>query len=130
MKKVTISIMLVAILGVGGFAVYKNMNVKAANASAASQFTQTKASVQNIQQTVSGSGSIQSAQTGALKAVSRDTIGSILVSKNQVVTKGEQLITFENGSASITAPYDGVISDISVSAGDSVNAAQQLLTMF
>ena len=129
MKKVTITIILVAILGLGGFGVYKNMSAKA-NASAASQFSQTKASVQSIQQSVSGSGSIQSAETEVLKAASRDTIGSILVSKNQVVTKGQQLITFENGSNSITAPYDGVISDISVSAGDSVNAAQQLLTIF
>ena len=128
MKKVTISIVLVILLGFGGFVVYKNMSAKAASAGTTSQFTQTKASVQNIQESVSGSGSIQSAQTGVLKATTRDTIQSVLVSKNQVVTKGQQLITFENGSNPIVAPYDGVISDISVSAGDSVNAEQQLLT--
>lgn len=130
MKKITISIMIIALLGLGGFGVYKNMSAKAANVSTASQFSQVKAAVQNIQQTVSGSGSIQSAETEVLKAASRDTIQSVLVSKNQVVTKGQQLITFKNGSAAITAPYDGVISDISVNAGDNVSASQQLLTIF
>lgn len=130
MKKVAISIMLVGVLGFGGFGVYKNISAKAASTNTISQFTEAKASVQSIQQSVSGSGSIQSAETEILKAASRDTIQSVLVSKNQVVTKGQQLITFENGSDAITAPYDGVISDISVSSGDSVNAAQQLLTIF
>lgn len=130
MKKVTISIMLVAVLGFGGFGVYKNINAKAATQSETSQFTTSKASVQNIKKSVSGSGSVQSSSTDVLKAASRDTVDSVLVSKNQVVTKDQELITFVNGSDPILAPYDGVISDISVSSGDNVNAAQQLITTF
>ena len=130
MKKVTISIMLIAVLGLGGFGVYKSINAKAATQSKASQITKAKASVQNIQKSVSGSGSVQASSTDTLKASSRDTIQSVLVSKNQVVTKEQELITFVNGSDPIVAPYDGVISDISVASGDSVNASQQLMTIF
>lgn len=130
MKKVTISIMIIAVLGFGGFGVYKSINANAATQSKTSQIVKAKASVQNIQKSVSGSGSVQSSSTDTLKAFSRDTIQSVLVSKNQVVTKGQELITFVNGSDPIVAPYDGVISDISVSSGDSVNASQQLMTIF
>ncbi|MBI6871570.1 efflux RND transporter periplasmic adaptor subunit [Clostridium aciditolerans] len=130
MKKVTISIMIIAVLGFGGFGVYKSINANAATQSKTSQIVKAKASVQNIQKSVSGSGSVESSSTDTLKSSSRDTIQSVLVSKNQVVTKGQELITFVNGSDPIVAPYDGVISDISVSSGDSVNASQQLMTIF
>ncbi|MBV7271731.1 efflux RND transporter periplasmic adaptor subunit [Clostridium sp. PL3] len=130
MKKVAISIILVGVLGFGGFGVYKNINAKAAAQSQTSQYTTSKASVQNIKKSISGSGSVQSSSTDVLKAASRDTIDSVLVSKNQVVTKGQELITFVNGSDPIVAPYDGVVSDISVSAGDNVNASQALITTF
>lgn len=130
MKKVAISIMLIVVLGFGGFGVYKSINAKTATQSKTSQIVKAKASVQNIQKSVSGSGSVQSSSTDTLKASSRDTIQSVLVSKNQVVTKGQELITFENGSDPIVAPYDGVISDISVASGSSVNASQELITIF
>lgn len=48
MKKTTIAIILVILLGTGGYAVYKNINAKAASASSTSQYTEAKASVQNI----------------------------------------------------------------------------------
>ncbi len=130
MRKVTISIMIIAVLGFGGFGVYKSINANAATQSKTSQIVKAKASVQNIQKSVSGSGSVESSSTDTLKSSSRDTIQSVLVSKNQVVTKGQELITFVNGSDPIVAPYDGVISDISVASGDSVNASQQLMTIF
>jgi biotin carboxyl carrier protein len=130
MKKVAISIMLIVVLGFGGFGVYKSINAKTATQSKTSQIVKAKASVQNIQKSVSGSGSVQSSSTDTLKASSRDTIQSVLVSKKQVVTKGQELITFENGSDPIVAPYDGVISDISVASGSSVNASQELITIF
>lgn len=130
MKKAVISLVLVAALGLGGAGVYKGVAAKAAAKNTTSQVSKVKASVQNIQKSVSGSGSVLSAETDILKAASRDTVASVLVSKNQTVTKGQELITFDNGSDAITAPYDGVISSIDVSAGDSVNASQQLLTIF
>lgn len=130
MKKVAISITLVAVLGLGGAGVYKNITTKAAAVSKTSQGSKAKASVQNIKKSVSGSGDVLSAESDILKAASKDTVASVLVSKNQVVTKGQELITFENGSDSIVAPYDGIISNVNVSAGDSVNVAQQLITVF
>jgi HlyD family secretion protein len=130
MKKTTISIMLVAVLGIGGFGVYRDVSVKAASQNKTSQYSEVQASVQNIESSVSGSGSVQTAQSDVLKAASKDTVASVLVSKDQVVTEGQELVTFQNGSAPIVAPYDGVISDVNVSAGDSVSASQQLLSMF
>lgn len=130
MKKVTISIMLVAMLVVAGFGIYKNVTAKAVATNKVSQFSQTKASVQNIKKSISGSGDVLSSQSDVIKAASKDTVASVLVSKNQVVTKGQELITFENGSDAIVAPYDGVISDINVRVGDGVNSTQQLLTIF
>lgn len=130
MKKAVISLILVVVLGFGGFEIYKGVTAKAAAKSATSQISKVTASVQNIQKSVSGSGSVLSAETDALKAASRDTVASVLVSKDQIVTKGQELITFENGSDPIVAPFDGVISTVDVSAGDSVNASQQLLTVF
>jgi biotin carboxyl carrier protein len=130
MKKTAISITLVVVLGLGGAGVYKNITTKAAAQSTISQVSKAKASVQNIKKSVSGSGSVLSAESDILKAASKDTVASVLVSKNQVVTKDQELITFENGSDSIVAPYDGIISNINVSVGDSVNIAQQLITMF
>jgi HlyD family secretion protein len=130
MKKTTISIMLVAVLGIGGFGVYRDVSVKAASQNKTSQYSEAQASVQNIESSVSGSGSVQTAQSDVLKAASKDTVASVLVSKDQVVTEGQELVTFQNGSAPIVAPYDGVISDVNVSAGDSVSASQQLLSMF
>src|SRR5690349_20118632 len=106
------------------------MSVKAAAANKATQVTKATASVQNIQKSVSGSGSIESSSTEILKASARDTVQSVLVTKKQVVTKGQELITFEKGSDTIVAPYACVISDIGVSAGDSINASQQLITIF
>lgn len=130
MKKVTISIMLVAVLGIGGAGVYKNITAKAATVSKTSQFSKVKASVQSIKKSVSGSGSVQSSETQVIKSASKDTVYSVLVSKNQMVTKGQELMTFENGSDPIVAPFDCVISDISVAQGDSVNVGQQLITVF
>lgn len=130
MKKVTISIMLVAVLGVSGVGVYKNITAKAATVSKTSQFSKVKASVQSIKKSVSGSGSVQSSETQVIKSASKDTVYSVLVSKNQLVTKGQELITFENGSDPIVAPFDCVISDVSVAQGDSVNVGQQLITVF
>lgn len=130
MKKAVISLALVAALGLGGAGIYKGVTAKTAAKSTTSQISKVKASVQNIQKSVSGSGSVLSAQTDTLKATSRDTVASVLVSKDQIVSKGQELITFENGSDAITAPFDGVISTVDVSAGDSVNASQQLLTIF
>ncbi|WPC40527.1 efflux RND transporter periplasmic adaptor subunit [Clostridium sp. JS66] len=130
MKKVTISIMLVAVLGVSGVGVYKNITAKAATVSKTSQFSKVKASIQSIKKSVSGSGSVQSSETQVIKSVSKDTVDSVLVSKNQAVTKGQELITFKNGSDAILAPFDGVVSDISVAVGDSINASQQLITVF
>jgi multidrug efflux pump subunit AcrA (membrane-fusion protein) len=129
MKK-SVSIIIVVVLVLGGLGVYKTFSAKAATQNNSSQFASAKVSQQNIKQSVSGSGSVLSGQTQVINSVGRDTVKSLLVSKDEVVTKGQELISFENGSAAIIAPYNGVISDINVSVGDEVMSGQQLLTIF
>ncbi|MFD3448344.1 efflux RND transporter periplasmic adaptor subunit [Microbacteriaceae bacterium 4G12] len=68
---------------------------------------------------VSGSGSLQPVTTQDVKATSNNQIDSVLVSTNQEVTAGQELVTYTDGS-SITAPVDGVVTSISVANGDRV----------
>ena len=128
MKKAIIWVTVIVILGIGGFVIYKNVTNKTTGTT--SKYAESQASVQNIEQSVSGSGSIQTTDTEALTAAGSDTVASVLVSKDQAVTAGQELVTFENGSAAITAPITGIISGVNVSAGDSVRKDEQLLTMF
>ncbi|MHC6179232.1 efflux RND transporter periplasmic adaptor subunit [Clostridium sp. JNZ X4-2] len=130
MKKITIGVVVVAIIGILGIVTYKNITARAASKSKSSQFSRSKASITDIKSTVSGSGSVLSAESDVIKSQYRDTVASVLVSKDQAVNAGDELVTFQNGSAPITAPYDGIISDVYISPGDSINADQQLLNMF
>ncbi|HBC98029.1 MAG TPA: efflux transporter periplasmic adaptor subunit [Clostridium sp.] len=126
MKKILIPIIIV-IIAVGAV-VYKNTTKKSGNNKL--QYSQARVTKQNIESTVSGSGSVMPLNGGTIKAGGTDTVAQVLVSKDQAVTAGQELVAFENGSAAITAPYDGIISQVNVSAGDSVNPNQDLLGIF
>lgn len=130
MKKVVVSTILVLVIALGGLFGYRIVSAKKSAQNASSQFAMSKAAVKDIKQSVSASGSVQTSQSETFKAVSKDTIASVLVSKNQVVKQGDELITFANGSAPIVADFGGVIGDINVSYGDEVNPGTQLITMF
>jgi HlyD family secretion protein len=126
-KKILIPI-LVVVIAVVSIVVYRNTTKKSENNK--SQSSQTQVTMQNIESTVSGSGSVVPLNSGTIKAEGKDTVSQVLVSKDQAVTAGQELIAFEDGSAAITAPYDGIISQVNVSAGDSVNPNQALLSIF
>jgi multidrug efflux pump subunit AcrA (membrane-fusion protein) len=74
---------------------------------------------------VSGSGTIQPITSeDILSTINNNEIDEVLVSANESVKKGEDLVTFTDGSDPITAPADGVITTISVAAGERVNSGQ------
>ncbi|MFC0300540.1 efflux RND transporter periplasmic adaptor subunit [Virgibacillus soli] len=70
---------------------------------------------------VSGSGTVEAVTSKDIKAVEdNDEIDEVLVSVGDNVSKGDELITFTDGSDPITASVAGTITDVSVDEGDRV----------
>ncbi len=74
---------------------------------------------------ISGSGTIQPVISEDIKsAINNNEIDEVLVAAGEEVKKGDELLTFTDGSDPVTAPYDGVITTISVTAGERVTSGQ------
>ncbi|XJZ28776.1 efflux RND transporter periplasmic adaptor subunit [Bacillota bacterium Lsc_1132] len=122
MKKWIIAIIAVIVIGFAGYQWY------ASKTSAKQAPVQTRtATVQKgkLEVKVSGSGTIQPVTSEDIKAsISNNSIEEVLVSAGETVKKGDELITFTDGSDPITAPADGVMTTIAVAAGERVTAGQ------
>jgi HlyD family secretion protein len=70
---------------------------------------------------VSGSGSISPINSEDIKSETNSEVDEVLASVNKYVKKGDELVTFTDGSDSITAPFSGTINSISIEEGDRVN---------
>jgi multidrug efflux pump subunit AcrA (membrane-fusion protein) len=76
---------------------------------------------------ISGSGTVQAVTSEDIKTkFDNDEIDEVLVAVGEKVTEGDVLLTFTDGSDPVTAPANGVITTIAVSAGDSVKNEQVL----
>jgi HlyD family secretion protein len=53
-------------------------------------------------------------------------VDEVLVEKNELVEKGDELITFTDGSDPITAPFDGTVTTMDVEEGDRVSSSEVL----
>ncbi|MDR4946828.1 efflux RND transporter periplasmic adaptor subunit [Neobacillus cucumis] len=74
---------------------------------------------------ISGSGSVQAVTSqDIMSTFNNDEIDEVLVKTGEQVNKGDELITFTDGSDPITAPATGKITSVSVSAGDSVTSGE------
>jgi len=74
---------------------------------------------------VSGSGTVQPVTTEDITStISNNQIDEVLVSAGETVKKGQDLITFTDGSDPITAPASGVVTTMSVAAGERVQIGQ------
>ena len=74
---------------------------------------------------ISGSGTIQPVTSEDIKSIiTNDEIDEVLVKAGEQVNEGDVLITFTDGSDPITAPADGIITTLSVSAGERVTSGQ------
>ncbi|MGG2093807.1 HlyD family efflux transporter periplasmic adaptor subunit [Bacillus sp. S13(2024)] len=116
MKKwISILGVLIIVFGAGAWYVLKNKSQPVMNQAVSVAVQKGKLDVK-----VTGSGSTQSVTNEDITADSNKVVDSVLVSANDVVKKGQELITFTDGSDSIVAPADGTITSISVQAGDRV----------
>ncbi|TWE08396.1 HlyD family secretion protein [Neobacillus bataviensis] len=76
---------------------------------------------------ISGSGSVQAVTSqDIMSTFNNDEIDEVLVASGEKVNKGDELMTFTDGSDPITAAAAGKITTVSVSAGDSVTSGQVL----
>jgi len=79
-----------------------------------------------LQVQISGSGSVESASSEDVKASSNATVDEVLVSANETVSKGQELVTFTDGSDPITAPIKGTVTSLTVESGDRLNGGTVL----
>ena len=74
---------------------------------------------------ISGSGTVQAVTSEDIKTkFENNEVDEVLTAVGEKVNKGEELITFSNGSDPITAPATGIITTIAVSAGEPVTNGQ------
>ncbi|MBV7504720.1 efflux RND transporter periplasmic adaptor subunit [Bacillus sp. sid0103] len=74
---------------------------------------------------ISGSGTVQAVTSEDIKSkLNNKEIDEVLVEAGEQVNKGDELITFTDGSDPVTATAAGVITTISVTAGERVTSGQ------
>ncbi|MCM3601896.1 HlyD family efflux transporter periplasmic adaptor subunit [Robertmurraya korlensis] len=121
MKKwMSIGVVVILLAG-GGFWLYKsNQTVATAEAQVMTSTVQRG----DIEVQVSGSGTVASINSNDVAAASGGEVDEVLVSENDVVEEGTELVTFTDGSDPITAPHAGTITTLDVEAGDNLQNGQ------
>ncbi len=111
----------VLILAGGGFWLYKgNKTVTTASA----QVMTTTVVKGDIEVQVTGSGSVSSINSNDVTSSYGGEVDEVLVSENDVVEEGTELITFTDGSDPITAPHAGTVTTLDVESGSNVQNGQ------
>lgn len=129
MKKAIAAVLVLAVLGAAVYFGYSYTSAKRVAARKPMYKTAT-AKADKIESRISSSGTVEPLNRDTLKAEARATVDEVLVKQNQAVKKGARLVTFKNGANTIKAPYDGIISVVSVKADDDVTAGQELVQIF
>ncbi len=80
----------------------------------------------NLEVQISGSGSVAAINSEDITSSVTDEVDEVLVAKNELVEKGDVLITFTDGSDPITAPFDGTVTTLDVEEGDRVSSSEVL----
>jgi HlyD family secretion protein len=75
---------------------------------------------------ISGSGSVAAINSEDITSSITGEVDEVLVEKNELVEKGDELITFTDGSDPITAPFDGTVTTMDVEEGDRVSSSEVL----
>jgi multidrug efflux pump subunit AcrA (membrane-fusion protein) len=118
MKKWIIGLIVLIIIcaGTGGYFYLKP------KAQEVTKITRTGVAQQGtLEVNVSGSGSIEAINSKDLTAETNSEVDEVLVSLNNTVEEGDELISFTDGSDSIKAPFSGTITSLTVEGGDKVN---------
>ncbi|WP_019240795.1 MULTISPECIES: efflux RND transporter periplasmic adaptor subunit [Bacillus] len=128
MKKWIILIVVILLVGGGGATWYFLSNKEDTNTT---ELTTQTATVKkgNLEVAITGSGSIT---TGTDQDVTASNtvlvVESVSISSGDTVSKGDPLVTFENGDV-VTAPYYGEIASVSVKSGSVASKGTVLLRM-
>ncbi|MGE7186298.1 efflux RND transporter periplasmic adaptor subunit [Peribacillus sp. NPDC006672] len=80
----------------------------------------------NLEVQISGSGSVAAINSEDITSSVTGEVDEVLVEKNELVEKGDELITFTDGSDPITAPFDGTVTTMDVAEGDRVSSSEVL----
>jgi multidrug efflux pump subunit AcrA (membrane-fusion protein) len=122
MKKWIITVVVVVVVGFVGYQWY------ASKTSAQQVPTQIRTAVVQkgkLDVKISGSGTVQPVTSEDITStINNNAIDEVLVTAGETVKKGADLVTFTDGSDPITAPADGVITTLSVAAGQRVTVGQ------
>lgn len=108
-----------------GFVGYQWYNSQKGSAEAAPQVRTAVVQKGKLEVKVSGSGTVESVTNEDIAAPDDNSeIDEVLIAAGEKVSKGDELVTFTDGSDPITAPADGTITTVSVAEGDRVTKGQ------
>ncbi len=82
----------------------------------------------NIREEISLSGAIEANKVITVNSSEKSTIDEIYVASNEEVSEGEDIVLLENGNV-IEAPFDGKISKIHISEGDTVDTSSNVFNI-
>lgn len=126
-KKIIIGIViLLVVILIGIYFIKNNQNKVLATENKETTISEVKATKMTITKTLSNSGQVESALTEKLYLHATYYFEEIYVTENSAVKEGENILKYTNGTY-LTAPYDCVISSISVPAEDEMCTNNQYI---
>ncbi|MDN3017071.1 efflux RND transporter periplasmic adaptor subunit [Paenibacillus sp. BSR1-1] len=110
---------------VAGFVSYQWYSSKNSTQTASASVRTAVVQQGKLEVKISGSGTVQPVTSEDIKSkIDNNEIDEVLAAAGDEVKKGDELITFTDGSDPVTAPADGVVTTISVTAGERVTNGQ------
>ncbi|MGE6258133.1 efflux RND transporter periplasmic adaptor subunit [Heyndrickxia sporothermodurans] len=122
MKKWIITIVILALIIGGGSWFFFHSKQKELPVQAATSTATVQKGKLDVK--VSGSGSVSATNSEDVKATNMAEVDEVLVAKNDTVKKGDELVTFTDGSDAIVAPITGTITTLDVTSGDKTTNGQ------
>ncbi|MCL6573675.1 MAG: HlyD family efflux transporter periplasmic adaptor subunit [Bacillus sp. (in: Bacteria)] len=122
MKKVILIGLAILVVGFVGYQWYSS---KTSTQSVTAQVRTAVVQTGTLAVKISGSGTVQPVTSEDLKSkIDNNEIDELLVTVGEAVNEGDELITFTDGSDPITAPASGIVTTLTVGAGERVTNGQ------
>ncbi|MEH7331633.1 efflux RND transporter periplasmic adaptor subunit [Neobacillus drentensis] len=108
-----------------GFVGYQWFHSKSSSSEVTTQTRTAVVQKGKLEVKISGSGTVEPVTSEDIKStIDNNEIEEVLVTAGEEVKEGDELITFTDDSDPITAPADGVVTTVSVAAGERVTNGQ------
>lgn len=118
-------ILVVVSVLVVGFVGYQWFSSKSSPQAAPAQERTAVVQKGTLEVKISGSGTVQPVTSKDIKStIDNNKVDEVLATAGEKVNEGDELVTFTDGSAPITAPASGVVTTLSVGAGERVTNGQ------